>query len=87
MTNWANPCERAAALRDAYYRLLSGEGETEIETRSADGAQVVKFARTNLEALRAEWLRAEDQCQQMNGQTPASRRSAISLGARRHRYL
>lgn len=81
--DWTNACARAAALRDAYYALLSGERETEIATRSGEGEQTVKFAKADLATLKAEWMQAEDECQRANGVTPAPRRSAISLGARR----
>ncbi|MGV1352812.1 hypothetical protein [Klebsiella pneumoniae] len=86
MTDWTNPCERAAALRDAYYRVLSGQQEVEIEARTGDGGQMVKFGKVDLNRLKSEWQAAEDECQRANGVTPAPRRSVISLGGVRRRY-
>lgn len=85
--DWSNPCSRATALRDAYYNLISGQQEVEIIAKSNDGEQMVKFAKADLTTLKAEWQRAEDECQTASGQTPAPRRSAISLGARRRPWF
>jgi len=83
MTDWTNPCQRAAALRDAYYRVLSGQHEIEIEVRAGEGGQVVKFGKADLARLKAEWQAAEDECQRANGVMPAPRRFAIGLGGSR----
>lgn len=86
MTDYSNPCERAAALRTAYFQLLSGQAEAEIETRYGEGGERVKFARADLDTLRTEMQAAETECAQASGTTLPRRRSAISLGARRRRF-
>lgn len=83
VVDWTNPCARAAALRNAYYRVISGDQEAEIETRTGEAQERVKFSRVDAERLKAEWQAAEDECQRANGVTPAPRRSAIRLGAAR----
>jgi hypothetical protein len=78
--DWTDPCARATALRDAYYRVVSGEREIEIVTRTADAEERVRFSSVDLQALKAEWQAAEEECQRSNGVTPTPRRSAIRLG-------
>lgn len=85
--DWTDPCARAIALRDAYYRALSGDQEIEIEARSGDGYEHVKFNKADLTRLEAEWKRAEDECAVKCGKTPTPRRHAMTLGARGRRCI
>lgn len=81
-TNWNDPCTRAAALTAAYYQLVSGAQEAEIESRFSDGSERVKFSRGDINTLRTEMLSAQALCDAATGQASRPRRSAISLGAR-----
>ena len=80
MVDWTDPCAKAIALREAYYRLIAGDQEAEIENRSGEGQQRVKFHRVDIETLKSEMIAAEEACQRANGITPAPRRSAIRAG-------
>ena len=78
--DWTDPCARAAALRDAYYRMVSGQQETEIRTRTLDAEEMVRFAGGDLDALRNDLATAESEClAKMAGQPVAPKRFAISL--------
>ena len=57
--DWTNPCERFAALSNAYYSLVTGGQETEIRTRTLDAEEMVRFSRADLNALRNELRAAE----------------------------
>lgn len=81
--DWSDPCARAAALREAYFSLLSGGQEAEIRTRTLDAEEMVRFARADLNTLRSEMRRAEDECAAANGAPNPNRRFAISLNYRR----
>lgn len=81
VVDWTDPCARAAALRNAYYRVISGDQEAEIETRTGEAQERVKFSRVDVARLKAEWEAAEAECQAKNGITPTPRRSAIRIGA------
>lgn len=60
--DWTDPCQKAAALTNAYYKLLAGEQEIEIQTRTLDAQELVRFAPSNLDALRSEMQDAQDAC-------------------------
>ena len=81
--DWGDPCARAVALRDAYYRLVSGGGEIEIMTRTDDAEERVKFAAgSDLGRLKAEWETAAAECQALTTGEPARpRRFAIRGGS------
>lgn len=81
--DWTDPCARAAALREAYFALLSGGMETLIRVKGPDGERESRYAQADLTALKREMEAAEDACIVAGGGTPAPRRHAISLGARR----
>ena len=77
--DWSDPCARSAALRAAYNRLLSGEFEVEIRTRTLDAEEMVKFATPDLATLRVEMEAANAECEALNGGgTAAPRRRAIA---------
>ena len=81
--DWTDPCARALALRNAYYALISGEGEQLIRTRGPEAEREVRFAKTNIELLKSELAAAEKECAEKNGTPPTRRRFAIRGGAMR----
>ena len=78
-----DPCARAAALKDAYFQLVSGGGVTLIKEAAAGGEREVRFGKTDLATLRTEMQRAEDECRAVQGLPPIQRRFAITAGSRR----
>jgi hypothetical protein len=81
--DWTNPCQRAQALRDAYFALISGQQESLIRHSTSEGDQEVRFTRADVEKLKAEMVAAEEACIVATGGTVTPRRSAIRLGATR----
>lgn len=83
--DWTDPCARANALRGAYYSLLSQQREIEIETRTLDAQERVKFSPGDLGKLETELRAAEGECAAMTGggTTNPNRRFAITAGSRR----
>jgi hypothetical protein len=77
--DWTNPCERFAALSKAYYALITGALETEIRTRTLDAEEMVRFSRTELNALRNEMRAAEAACRALTGAPNPNRRFAMQL--------
>lgn len=70
--DWTDPCAKAAALRAAYYRMVSGDLESEIRTRTLDGEEMVRFQPGDIDALRSDLASAEADCaaKQAIGSTP-----------------
>jgi hypothetical protein len=83
--DWTDPCQRAAALRNAYYDLLSGSMETLVRNKGPDGERESRYAQADIARLKAELDAAEEACLLASGQSPAPRRHAITLGARGRR--
>lgn len=83
--DWTDPCARANALRGAYYALISGASESLIRQSTSEGDQEVRFARADVEKLKAEMSAAEAECAIANGTAIPSRarRFAIRGGSRR----
>jgi hypothetical protein len=83
--DWTDPCQRANALRGAYYALISGSSESLIRNSTPEGDQEVRYARADIGTLKAELDAAEDECARKNGvDVPArSKRFAIMAGSRR----
>lgn len=79
--DWADPCARFAALQDAYYQLISGGTESLVRYKGPEGEREVRFATTNLDALKAELRDADTACAIKNGTAIPSRRFAIRGGA------
>lgn len=81
--DWTEPCARAAALRSAYYRLISGDAESLIHRTTPEGSEEVRFARADIEKLKLELDAAEAECAVANGSAvPArARRFAIRAGS------
>jgi hypothetical protein len=80
--DWSDPCARAAALRAAYFELVSGSKETEIETRTLDAQERVRFSAADKQTLLAELRAAEAECAASTGGTNSNRRFAIGCGYR-----
>ena len=83
VVDWTDPCARAAALRNAYYALISGGQEQEIRTRTLDAEEVVRFSPGNQAALLMQLRAAEAECAAKNGTANPTRRFAITAGATR----
>jgi hypothetical protein len=81
--DFTDPCQRADALRTAYYTLISGANESLIRFKGPNGEQEVRFSPANIDALKAEFQAAEAACAVANGQPDPNRRYAIRAGARR----
>lgn len=83
--DFSDPCARWAALRDAYYQLISGTNESLVRYKGPNGEQEVRFSAGNIDALRTEMNAAENACALKNGTANPNRRYAIRGGARRPR--
>lgn len=83
--NWDDPCERARALRDAYYSRLQGGTMQKVRFRHGDNEQEVQtqVGTLNIADLRREMQIAEDECRALRGLPPLQRRFAIRAGSRR----
>lgn len=83
VTDWTNPCQRAAALTSAYYEIIAGGSAASIEYAANGVSRKVTFSFSNVEALRRQMIEAEDQCAIATGGPRRNRRFAIGSGARR----
>jgi hypothetical protein len=83
--DFSDPCARFAALRDAYYLLISGAQESLVRVKGPNGEQEVRFGPGKIEALKVEMDAAENACAAKNGVADPNRRYAIRGGARRPR--
>jgi len=81
--DFSDPCARFAALRDAYYLLISGAQESLVRYKGPNGEQEVRFTAGNAEKLRDEMIAAEAACSAATGAANTSRRYAIRAGSRR----
>lgn len=81
--DWSDPCARFAALRDTYFQVVKGGQEVEIETRTLDAQERVRFSPASLETLRNEMRAAEAECKASTGADNPNRRFAIGLSYRR----
>lgn len=81
--DWDDPCARYAALRDAYYSLLSGGTETLIRRKGPMGEEEVRYGVAKLEVLKLEMIAAQAECSAQNGTPNPNRRFAIRGGAQR----
>lgn len=79
--NWDDPCARYAALRDAYYLLVSGAQETVVYNKGPETEQQVEYAKTDLTRLATEMASAQAECQASMGGTNPRKRYAIRGGA------
>lgn len=81
--NWEDPCARYAALRDAYYSLLSGGTETLIRRKGPVGEEEVRYGAAKLDVLKLEMIAAQAECAASTGADNPNRRFAIRGGAQR----
>ncbi|MGF3022648.1 hypothetical protein ACQVP2_07450 [Methylobacterium aquaticum] len=62
MVDLTDPCAAAAALRTAYFALVSGQQEQRIRFKNGDVDEDVWFTPTKLDLLRTELSRQESLC-------------------------
>jgi hypothetical protein len=84
--NWADPCERADALWDAYNRLVAGSQEQSVTYQANGVTRRVIYQMANLAALLNALREAQYECALQEGRTPPRRRFAIVAGSRRYRW-
>lgn len=86
VVNWDDSCARAKALKDAYFERLAGGSSQRVRFRHGDNEQEVQTSSLlgNIEVLRREMLKAEDECRELRGLPPLNRRFAIRGGSRRY---
>lgn len=84
-TDWDDPCERAKALKAAYFERLAGGTSTRVRFRAGDNEQEYQSAHAGalLAELKRAWWDAEDECRAAQGLAPLRRRFAIRGGSRR----
>ena len=78
--NEADPCAAAASLRQAYVRLVAGEGAMEVRFRAGTNGveRSVTYHRAHPDRLLAVIRSYEEQCAQLQGRGP--RRFALGTG-------
>lgn len=83
--DWCDPCERAKALKVAYFERLQGGSSTRVRFRAGDNEQEFQSAHVggSLAELKRAWWEAEDECRAAQGLAPLRRRFAIRGGSRR----
>lgn len=84
--DWDSPCARYAALRDAYYTIVQGGGETMIRIQGPEGEQEVRYHAVDLDTLRNEMNSAQAECSATTSGTNPRRRFAIRGGSQRWFY-
>lgn len=84
--NWSDPCDRAAALWDAYNRLVSGTQESDVTYQANGVTRRVRYSQANLAYLLNAIREAENECAIQEGRPPVRRRFAITAGSRRIRW-
>jgi len=80
--DWTDPCARAAALRDAYFKLIKGDAESAIRQSTPEGDQEVRYSKADVDRLKKELDTATAECAALNGTPVPRRRFAIRAGAR-----
>lgn len=81
--DWSDPCARAAALSQAYYNTLAGNGETLIRIKGPEGEQEVRYHAQDLATLKTEMVSAQAECAASTSGVNPNRRFAIRGGAKR----
>jgi len=83
--NYLNPCERADALRKAYFSLLTGTQAYEITYQANGVTRTVRYSVIKTDQLVAELRNAEAECATLMGipSEVARRRYPMQLGSRR----
>jgi hypothetical protein len=77
LPDWADACQRAEALRTAYFALLSGRQTTSTRYAANGVEREVRFAASDLAALERELRLAEAEC--LNGGAAARRIHTVLL--------
>jgi hypothetical protein len=80
--DWSDACARATALRTAYFELVSGTKAIEIETRTLDAQEKVRFTTADKQTLLAALRAAEAECAASTGGANTNRRFAIGMSYR-----
>ena len=82
--DWCDPCERAKALKRAYFERLSGGSSIRVRFRAGDNEQEYQSAHAgmSLAELKRAWWEAEDECRALQGLPPLRRRFAVRAGSR-----
>lgn len=62
VVNWLDPCERASALREAYFELLSGQALVLVRYRQLEEERETRYHAADQRALLAELRNAEREC-------------------------
>lgn len=83
--DWTNPCERVTALREAYFRIVSGDHERVIRYKGPQGERETQYTAANLAVLKQELDRAIAECEALTDPNAAPRRFVIRGGAMRRR--
>lgn len=81
--DWEDPCAKYAALRNAYYSLLSGGVEILIRYKGPESEEEVRYAATKLDVLKLEMISAQAECSAATGTPNPNRRFAIRGGSQR----
>jgi len=82
-----DPCQRLAALKSAYYALISGQAETLVRYKGPEGEREVRYSSGNIERLSAAIALAETECAEAQGTLNRNRRFSIRGGSRRSPYF
>ena len=82
---WDDACLTYKRLRNAYYRLISGSQEEEVEYLANGVTRRVRYGKTDLTALENAMNQAQAECQAATGVEPLRRRFAIQGGSGRTR--
>lgn len=82
--DWSNPCDRAKALRSAYFERLAGGTSVKVRFKADGNEQEYHSAMTgaSLAELRKAMEAAEDECRIACGQRPLRGRFSIVGGSR-----
>jgi len=85
LIDWTDPCARAAALRDAYYALISGGKPIEVSYQDGGTERSVKYSSTKLDMSRlwAEYRAAAEECDPTAAEADGRRRYALRGGSLR----
>lgn len=78
VVDWANPCEAYAAVRTAYYDVLTGKGAQRLRFKSGESERDVTFNTSNIGALREEMSRLQMECARVSGASTGLRRVTIA---------
>lgn len=76
-----DPCDRADRLRTRLDAIITGDAAAELESGNGNGVKRrTRFVAPDLDALRSELAKAEDDCRRSKGLAPRRR---VVVGSRR----